>query len=87
MTKSWRHVLLALLLANFAVGCAGLRHELQPHRLRRWNYGDAPSLDPDFTSTKSPARTGLVRAERPTKQPAVTANCAEVVLARGQNPQ
>src|SRR5256885_11595149 len=34
-------------------------------RSHRYNRGDAPSLDPDFTSINSSVRTGLVRVDRP----------------------
>lgn len=87
MAKSWRQILLASLLATFTCGCANVWHDLQPHRMRRMNRGDAPSLDPDFTSINSSPKGGLVRIDNPGKQPGMTANCAEVTLARGQNPQ
>lgn len=87
MAKSWRHILLASLLAMFTCGCASVWHDLKPHRLRQWNRGDAPSMDPDFTSISPTSRTGLVRVDRPGKQAEMSANCAEVTLARGQNPQ
>lgn len=87
MAKSWRHIVLASLLASFACGCASMWHDLQPHRIRRMNRGDAPSLSPDFTSLNPSPKDGLVRVENVSKQPGMTANCAEVVLARGQNPQ
>jgi len=29
------------------IGCSALTHELQPHRLWRWNYQEAPSRTDD----------------------------------------
>jgi hypothetical protein len=50
--------LLALWLCQLA-GCT-LLHELQPHRLRQWNRGPAPSMDADFTTmTFEPAAPAL----------------------------
>jgi hypothetical protein len=46
------HFALFLLLAWPLTGCA-LLYELQPHRLRQWNRGPAPSIDPDFTTMKN----------------------------------
>jgi hypothetical protein len=82
---SCRNILVLLLLTSFTCGCASFWHDLQPHRLRRLNRGSAPSLDPDFTYSTRGARNQLVRLDGP-RDPAMTANCAEVTLARGQNP-
>lgn len=30
-----------------AAGCSSITHELQPHRLWRWNYQEAPSRTDD----------------------------------------
>lgn len=86
MKKSWRNILLASLLASFTCGCASFWHDLQPHRLRRLNRGAAPSLNPDFTQSDRPIGTRLVNLSAPRKSAEMTANCAEVTLARGQNP-
>lgn len=86
MTKSCRNILLASLLASFTCGCASFWHDLQPHRLRRLNRGAAPSLNPDFTQSDRSVGTRLVNLSAPRKSAEMTANCAEVTLARGQNP-
>ena len=85
MKMSCRNILLVLLLTSFTCGCASFLHDLKPHRLKRWNRGPAPSLDPDFTQSTRPARSRLVRLERPGTAE-MTANRADVTLARGQDP-
>ncbi len=39
-------ITLGMLLISFA-GCSSVTHELQPHRLWRWNYQEAPSRTDD----------------------------------------
>lgn len=83
--KSWRIILFVLFLTCLQCGCASVWHDLQPHRLRRLNRGAAPSFNPDFSRLNKPARNQLARFEEP--RPAeMTANSADVTLARGQNP-
>jgi hypothetical protein len=36
-----------VLLFVSATGCSSITHELQPHRLWRWNYQEAPSRTDD----------------------------------------
>lgn len=36
-----------VLLFVSAAGCSSITHELQPHRLWRWNYQEAPSRTDD----------------------------------------
>jgi hypothetical protein len=68
--RRWTQLLLSILLVSQLAGCT-LLHELQGHRLRRWNRGPAPSLDPEFTTMKSAPTPAsglnprvLVRAQR-----------------------
>ena len=57
-----------------AAGCSSITHELQPHRLWRWNYQEAPSRTDDalfsIDDPRIPAMTGekdpVVDAERTT---------------------
>jgi hypothetical protein len=87
MKMSCRNIVVLLLLTSFTSGCASFWYELKPHRLKRWNRGPAPSLDPDFTQSDRSSETRLVRLERDrSRTPGMTANRAEVTLARGQNP-
>lgn len=61
----------AVLLVS-AAGCSSITHELQPHRLWRWNYQEAPSRTDDalfsIDDPRIPAMTGekdpVVDAER-----------------------
>ena len=86
MAKSCRDVVSALLLASFNCGCASFWYDLQPHRLQRLNRIPAPSFNPDFTQSTLPANTRLVRLEGSPTPAEMTANRAEVILARGQSP-
>jgi hypothetical protein len=86
MMRSCRRILVASLLASFTCGCANFWHDLQPHRLHRLNRGAAPALSPDFTQSVRPATNRLVRLDHSGDRTEVSANCAEVILARGQNP-
>src|SRR5438309_408633 len=87
MTRSCRNILLASLLLSFTCGCASFMHEMQAHRRGRLNRVSAPSFNPDFTRLDRPAKTGLVSLDRPEKPAEMSANCAEVTLARGQGPE
>lgn len=44
---------LSCLLVGFylstTLGCSTIWHEIQPHRMMKWNNGPAPSLDPEFS--------------------------------------
>lgn len=53
-------VVLSLVIASGA-GCA-LMHELQPHRLKKWNSGPAPSFDPEFGALERRSSEGTVLA-------------------------
>ena len=63
---------LVLLLVS-AAGCSSITHELQPHRLWRWNYQEAPGRTDDalfsIDDPRIPEMTGekdsVVGAERP----------------------
>jgi len=37
----------SVLLFVSAAGCSSITHELQPHRLWRWNYQETPSRSDD----------------------------------------
>jgi hypothetical protein len=85
MSKSCRSLLLVMLFASMLCGCANFMHELKPHRLHRWNRGPGPSVSPDFSQMDRQPYTQVVRFSRPAKPAAMSANSAEVSLARGQN--
>ncbi|MGB0740990.1 MAG: hypothetical protein ACPGXX_13035 [Planctomycetaceae bacterium] len=53
----WVLIPAVLLFCNGLTGC-GLLHELQPHRLNRWNYNDRPRSQDAFYSVPDhvPAR-------------------------------
>ena len=61
---------LTCLLLVFCTGCQSVLHELQPHRLWRLNYTDAPGRsDGSFLSIDDPIEDGTdiaVPAEIPT---------------------
>lgn len=82
---SYRNTALLMLLASMLCGCANLWHDMKPHRIRRLNRIPAPSWDPEFSSKSRSLSTQFV-SRNPAGKPAVlTANSAEVTLARGQN--
>lgn len=83
--SSRRNCLLALIIAVSTCGCANLWHELQPHRLKKWNSFPAPSLSPEFTSRSSSTRPRLVRRDRPMKPASLSANSADIVNVRQEN--
>lgn len=51
-----RSLLLCLLVvtAGSSVGCSKFFHELQPHRLRRWNYNDSSGRGDSLFSVDDP---------------------------------
>jgi hypothetical protein len=84
--SSWRNILVLCVLSTFCTGCANIWHELQPHRIRRLNRGAAPTVGPEFTWWKSADTSRLARLEK--LHPAVvTANTADVTVARGQTAE
>lgn len=52
-------LLAMIVITSSLMGCASLLHDLQPHRMHRWNRHPAPSMDPEFTST-SPNHTPTI---------------------------
>ena len=67
-----------VLLFVSATGCSSLTHELQPHRLWRWNYQEAPSRTDDalffIDDPKIPAMSNEDPAADSSSEPAVTAH-------------
>lgn len=66
-----------VLLFVSATGCSSLTHELQPHRLWRWNYQEAPSRTDDalfsIDDPRIPAMTNDESAAESSTEPAATA--------------
>jgi predicted component of type VI protein secretion system len=84
MIKSCRKpVFWAFLALLTCAGCASFWHDLQPHRLKRLNRHPPPAVNPEFSQSHRPARNRLVRLEE-SHQAEMSANSAEIVLARGQ---
>lgn len=81
MKRSCRNILLASLLASFVCGCASMWHDLK--RVHHLNRGDAPTLNPEFTSSSRSAKHRLVRLEGSARPAEMSANSADVTLARG----
>ena len=84
---SYRKILLLSLLSVTLCGCTDLWHNLQPHRLRRINSGPAPSWDPEFSQTSASRSLLLARRGGPPKPAVLTANKADVTVARGQSAE
>ena len=67
-----------ILLFVSATGCSSLTHELQPHRLWRWNYQEAPSRTDDALFSIDDPRIPAMSNEEPTaersSEPAATAH-------------
>ncbi len=67
-----------VLLFVSAAGCSSITHELQPHRLWRWNYQEAPSRTDDalfsIDDPKIPAMSNEEPAAEGNTEPAVTAD-------------
>ena len=62
------------LLFLSATGCSSITHELQPHRLWRWNYQEAPNRTDDalfsIDDPKIPAMTNEDPAPASSVRPA-----------------
>ena len=84
---SYRKILLLSLLSITLCGCANFWHDLQPHRMRRINSGPPPSWDPEFSQTAVSRSLLLVRRDDSTKSAVLTANKADVTVARGQSAE
>ena len=84
---SYRKILLLSLLSVTLCGCASVWHELQPHRLHRINSGPAPSWDPEFSQTSVSRSLLLVQRDNSARPPVLTANRADVTVARGQSAE
>ena len=84
---SYRYILLVSVLTVMQCGCASVWHELQPHRMRRINSGPAPSWDPEFSQSAASRSLLLVRRDTTAEPPVLTANKADVIVARGQNAE
>ena len=84
---SYRKILLLSLLSVTLCGCADLWHNLQPHRLRRINSGPPPSWDPEFSQTSVSRSLLLVQHDNSARPPVLTANKADVTVARGQSAE
>ncbi len=67
-----------VLLFVSATGCSSITHELQPHRLWRWNYQEAPSRTDDalfsIDDPKIPAMSNDEPAAESSIEPAVPAD-------------
>ncbi len=84
---SYRKILLLSLLTVTQCGCAQFWHDLQPHRLRRINSGPPPSLDPEFSQAAASRSLLLARRDNAARSPILTANKADVTVARGQSAE
>ncbi len=85
--RSYQNILLLSLVSVTLCGCANVWHDLQPHRMRRINQGPPPSWDPQFSQTSASRSLLLARRNHPDKPPVLTANRAEVTVARGQSTE
>jgi|GEM_PF-1566774 len=54
-----------VLLFLFATGCSSITHELQPHRLWRWNYQEAPNRTDDALFSIDDPRIPAMSAGHP----------------------
>lgn len=84
---SYRKILMLSLLTVMQFGCSTFWHDLQPHRMRRINSGPPPSWDPEFSQTSVSRSLLLVRRDTSAKPAVLTANRADVTVARGQNAE
>ena len=84
---SYRKILLLSLLSITLCGCSDLWHNLQPHRLHRINQGPPPSWDPEFSQISASRSLLLARRTDPPKPAVLTANKADVTVARGQSAE
>ncbi|MEK6259242.1 MAG: hypothetical protein AABP62_11560 [Planctomycetota bacterium] len=85
--SSYRKILLLSLLSVMQCGCSTFWHDLQPHRMRRINSGPAPSWDPEFSQTSASRSLLLAQRDYLTRPPVLTANRADVTVARGQSAE
>lgn len=59
-----------LMLVSLFSGCSSIMHELQPHRLWRWNYQEAPGrTDGVYMSIDDPLPPQRLEREDPTTTP------------------
>jgi hypothetical protein len=67
-----------VLLFVSAAGCSSITHELQPHRLWRWNYQEAPNRTEDalfsIDDPKIPAMSNEEPAAESSTESAVTSD-------------
>ena len=67
-----------VLLLVSATGCSSITHELQPHRLWRWNYQEAPNRTDDALFSIDDPKIPAMSNEEPTAEnsaePAITAD-------------
>lgn len=67
-----------VILLVSAAGCSSITHELQPHRLWRWNYQESPSRTDDalfsIDDPRIPAMTGESVGATDAEQPATGAD-------------
>ena len=54
-----------VLLFLSATGCSSITHELQPHRLWRWNYQEAPNRTDDALFSIDDPRIPVMTTETP----------------------
>lgn len=54
-----------VLLFLSATGCSSITHELQPHRLWRWNYQEAPNRTDDALFSIDDPRIPAMNNESP----------------------
>lgn len=54
-----------VLLFVSVTGCSSITHELQPHRLWRWNYQEAPSRSEDALFSIDDPRIPVMINEEP----------------------
>ena len=78
-------IVVAAALPVLLTGCAKLRHELQPHRLRKINSGPPPSWDPEFSSLSVPGKLNSPDDSCQAPSIGLSANSAEIALVRSQN--
>ena len=60
----WAKLSWLCVMATVISGCA-LTHELQPHRLWRWNRGPGASSDPFFSVSDASVRKTTAKAVTP----------------------
>ena len=83
--RAYRNILCLSVLSITMCGCANLWHDLQPHRMRRINRVPPPSWDPEFSQTSASPEWNLVRHDHSATPSRLSANHADVIVARGQD--